>query len=152
MHVRSSNLIRSLDTCRLALEMLPRKDLLNRFGIDHRLREMGFGIWENTPLSSDIKTEDLQILYMCLMKGQIKPFNGDDVNIFETNMKDAFNEALPGGLNLYFTHSGVIYTAMRHIDETFFIGQCGIAAFEFDDFYKEKRLIGVFDGVHEKFI
>ena len=132
--------------------MSSRKELYQKFVIDHRIKEFGLGIWENTPLSNDIKSEDLEIIYSCLMKGQIKPFNGDDLATFEKNVKDSFNEALPGGLNLYFTHAGVIYTATKEYDDKFFIGQCGVVAFEFDDFTNERYLIGVCDGTHEPFI
>jgi broad specificity phosphatase PhoE len=152
VHIRSSNLIRSLDTCRIAMQMSVQRDLYHKFLIDPRLKEFGLGIWENTPLSPDVQSKDLEVLYGCLMKGHIRPFNGDNIETFEQNLWAAFNEALPSGLNLYFTHSGVIYSAIKDIDDKFFIGQCGVAAFVFDDFVKERHLIGVCDGTHEHFI
>ena len=39
VHIRSSNLIRSLDTCRIAMQMSARRDLYERFLIDPRLKE-----------------------------------------------------------------------------------------------------------------
>jgi len=152
VHIRSSNLIRSLDTCRIAMQMSARRDLYERFLIDPRLKEFGLGIWENTPVSTQVRSEDLEVLYTCLMKGHICPFNGDDVETFEQNIWSSINESLPNGLNLYFTHSGVIYTATKDIDDKFIIGQCGVAAFVFDDFSKERHLIGICDGTHEHFI
>jgi broad specificity phosphatase PhoE len=152
VQIRSSNLVRSLETCRIAMQMSVRKDLYDKFLIDPRIKEFGFGIWENTPLSPDVQSKDLEVLYSCLMKGQIRPFNGDDVDTFQQSLWVAFNEALPDGLNLYFTHSGVIYTATKEIDDKFFIGQCGVAAFVFDDFTKERHLVGVCDGTHEHFV
>jgi broad specificity phosphatase PhoE len=152
VHIRSSNLIRCLETCRLAMNMSSSNGFHEKFVIDTRIKEFGLGIWENTILAPDINSKDLEVLYSCLMKGQIKPFNGDNVEEFEKGIVDSLNEAQNGGLNLYFTHSGVIYTAMKEFEENFFIGQCGVAAFEFDDFSKEKRLIGVYDGDHVNFI
>ena len=139
-------MIRSIQTCHNAIDLQTNPNLLNKLKYDHRIREFQLGNLEGAFCDTDSIPYEKQVSFWdVVLKGFIVPLGSEGGNGLKKRVAESLADA-DEGLNLYFAHSGVIYTQTYDFLDRVFIGNCGAAGFVFDDYGVERDLVGLFFG------
>ena len=147
-HIRTSTMVRSIQTCHHVLNVDIRHEWKGQIIYDYRLREFNLGVMEGTAVDlKNISAEDYTAIWHCVVKGHITPPGCEGGSNFNKRVKESLMEAVDG-LNVYFGHSGVIYTLIMDILSRKMIGNCGAIGLGFDETANDFVLLGLYDGHH----
>ena len=144
--VRTSTMIRSIQTCHHILNVDLRHEWKGKIIYDYRLRELPLGVMEGTWINrEEISREDYIAMWHSLYAGHVVPLGSEGGKKFNERVMESLREAVDG-LNVYFAHSGVIYTIIMQKLEKTFLGNCGAIALGFNEKNDEFELIGLYEG------
>ena len=144
--VKTSTMIRSIQTCHHVMNIDIRHEWKGEIIYDYRLREINLGAMEGTYVDlANIAQADYSAVWHCVMANHIKPPGSEGGLGFNRRVKESLREAVDG-LNVYFAHSGVIYTMAMDTTGRHFVGNCGAIGLGYDNKKDLFELIGVYNG------